>query len=251
MVTIAFGRVVHRRLRPLRHGFAYPVFFLRIPLHEMARLPGRGVALDRFGLFSFMRRDFGPRDGGDLEAWARALLRRHGVSGADGDIVLQAFPRMLGYAFNPIAVWYCHDREGALRAAICEVRNTFGERHNYLVREAGGGPIAADRWLAADKVFHVSPFCEVEGHYRFRFADRPGLARLVIDYHDATGPLLATAIAGREEPLTRRALLRAFFAYPLMTFAVIARIHGQAFLLWAKRVPFHRKPAPPLEETTP
>lgn len=248
MVTLAIGRVMHLRLRPARHGFVYPLFFLRVPLDELAALPRSGVALDRFGIASLMRRDFGPGDGSELEPWVRAVLARRGAHEADGRIVLQAFPRLFGYVFNPIAVFYCHDRAGRLRAALCEVRNTFGERHHYLVRHADGRPIVASDALTAAKALHVSPFCEVAGHYRFRFADRPGRARLAIDYHDAEGRLIATALDGRERVLTRGSLARAVLAFPFMTLAVMARIHWQALRLWAKRVPWHRKPPPPLEE---
>ena len=250
MVKIAFGRVMHQRLRPVRHGFTYPLFFLRVPLREWASLPRAGIAADRPGLVSFWQRDFGPRDGTGLETWVRVQLARRGAHEADGEIVLQAFPRVLGYAFNPIAVFHCHDRAGRLRAALCEVRNTFGERHHYLVRHGDGRPIARRDVLVATKALHVSPFCEVTGHYRFRFADRPGRPRLVIDYHDAHGRLIATAIDGHERALTRRALARALSTHPFMTLAVTARIHWQALLLWTKRVPWYRKPVRPPEETT-
>ena len=250
MVKIVTGQVMHFRLRPVRHGFTYPVFYLRVPLDELATLPRLGVALDRFGLVSLVRRDFGPRDGSDLEAWVRAVLQSRGVQEADGTIVLQAFPRILDYAFNPIAVFLAHDRAGRLRAALCEVRNTFGERHHYVVRHADGRPIDPRDVLVATKAFHVSPFCEVAGHYRFRFGDRLGFSRLAIDYHDDRGPLIATALHGREAPLTKRAMARALSTYPFMTLAVTARIHWQALRLWMKRVPWHRKPAPPEESLT-
>ncbi len=247
---IAFGRVMHRRLRPTPHGFTYPVFFLRIPLSSLGRLSSRWLSVDRWNLFSLARRDFGPRDGSDLERWMRALLARHGVAHADGEIVLQAFPRVLGYVFNPIAFWYCHGSGGELRAVLCEVANTFGERHNYLVAHADGRAIVPGEPLTARKSLHVSPFCEVEGHYRFRF---PGDARqpeVRIDYHDAEGLLLVTSLHGRAHPLRDALLLRAFFGYPFMTLGVIARIHWQALRLWMKRVPFFPKPPPPLQETT-
>ncbi len=248
--TLCHGRVVHFRHRPARHGFAYPVFFLRMPVAALETLENRWLSVDRWNLFSVMRRDFGPRDGSDLEAWARAMLARAGVTAAGGDIVLQAFPRMLGYAFNPIAIWHCHDREGRLRAAICEVSNTFGERHDYLLAHPDQRPIAPGDWLTAGKALHVSPFCEVEGHYRFRFDANPEAPATRIDYHDRDGLLLATSIAGAARAPTALAMLGAFFAYPLMTFAVVARIHWQALRLWAKRVPHFRKPPPPLQETT-
>jgi DUF1365 family protein len=248
---LLFGRVAHFRKRPARHGFAYPVFALRVPLSAIDRLAGPFFGVDRFNLFSFMRRDFGPRDGGALEPWARAILAGGGLAAAaDGEIVLQAFPRMLGYVFNPIGLWYCHDRAGQLRAVICEVANTFGERHNYLVSHPDRRPILASDWLTAPKVFHVSPFCAIEGKYRFHFSSRGGSHVARIDYHDRDGPLLVTAISGDEAEVTSARLLRTFFAYPLMTLGVIARIHWHAIRLWAKRVPWFAKPDPPLQETT-
>lgn len=248
--AILFGRVYHGRLRPARHAFAYPVFFLRIPLSGMARA-GRGIfSVDRWNLLSLHARDHGPRDGSPLEPWVRGELARAGVRHADGEILLQAFPRVLGFVFNPIAIYYCHDRGGALRAVLCEVSNTFGERHNYLLAHADGRPIAPRDWMRADKVFHVSPFCEVEGHYRFRFAGDAGRQSARIDYHDREGLLLVTWIDGKAEPIGARSLARAFAGYPFLTAGVVARIHWQALRLWLKRVPFFSKPEPPLQETT-
>lgn len=247
---IVFGRVMHRRLRPVARDFSYRVFFLQIPLARLDRLGSRWLSVDRWNLFSLMRRDFGPRDGSDLEPWIRGVLARHGVGDCEGEIVLQAFPRILGYVFNPIALWYCHDRAGALRAVLCEVSNTFGERHNYLLFPPGGRAIARGESLTAPKRFHVSPFCAVEGHYRFRFrGDAPHPATR-IDYHDAGGLLLVTALHGSARSLSDALLARAFFSYPAMTLAVVARIHWQALRLWMKRVPWFPKPHPPLQETT-
>ena len=247
---ILFGRVYHGRLRPARHAFAYPVFFLRVPLSGMARA-GRGIfSVNRWNLLSLHARDHGPRDGSPLEAWVRGELARAGVRNADGEILLQAFPRVLGFVFNPIAIYYCHDRGGALRAVLCEVSNTFGERHNYLLAHADGRPIAPGDWMRAEKVFHVSPFCEVEGHYRFRFAGDAGRQSARIDYHDREGLLLVTWIDGKAEPIGARSLARAFVGYPFLTAGVVARIHWQALRLWLKRVPFFSKPEPPLQETT-
>jgi DUF1365 family protein len=221
-----------------------------VPLAAIDELAGPLFGVDRFNLFSFMRRDFGPRDGSPLEPWARAILAEGRIAEADGEIVLQAFPRMLGYVFNPIGIWYCHDRSGALRAVICEVANTFGERHNYLLARADRAPLTGEDWLTAPKALHVSPFCAVEGHYRFRFSARGDTHSARIDYHDRDGPLLVTAISGAAEPLTTAKLARTFFAYPLMTLFVTGRIHWHAVRLWLKRVPWFAKPAPPLQETT-
>jgi DUF1365 family protein len=159
----------------------------------------------------------------------------------------------LGYAFKPVSFWVCHDRTGQVRAVLAEVNNTFGERHNYLVAYADGRPIASGETLRARKVFHVSPFCEVRGHYAFRFRFGPDrwLARIdYFDEQDETRPLIATSISGSANPLSPRAVRGLLARYPWFTLGVVARIHWQAAKLWRKRVPFFAKPAPPVLSTT-
>lgn len=244
--AIIHGAVTHRRLRPAQHAFTYPAFCMRLPLSQLATLERRGIAHNRHGVVSFHDRDHGPCDGSPLLPWIRALLVAEGVA-ADGEIVLHAFPRMLGYAFNPVSFWVCHDRSGGVRAVLCEVRNTFGERHLYLLANVDCAPLESGQTLTARKVFHVSPFCDVKGRYAFRFhfgAER-WLAR--IDYFDADGtlPLLETWISGQAEALTPAATRGLVWRYRLFTFGVVARIHWQAVKLWMKRVPYFTKPAPP------
>lgn len=257
--ALCFGRVFHRRLRPARHQFSVGVFFLRVPVDALCQLSNRWFSVDRFNLLSFYQRDFGPRDGSDLQRWAQNLLRVEGVDRADGPIVLQAFPRVLGYVFNPIAIWYCYDRAGGLRAAIAEVSNTFGERHNYLVAHADQHCIEATDILSARKVFHVSPFCEVKGHYQFRFEQTGARAFVRIDYFDdmtasapeSRGePLLVTTLHGTPRIVNSRNSAIALLQHPFMTFGVVLRIHWHALRLWLKRVPFFSKPAAPAIETT-
>jgi uncharacterized protein len=185
------------------------------------------------------------------------LLQREGVTeaigadgadGANGEVWLQTFPRVLGFAFKPVSFWYAHAADGRLVAVLAEVNNTFGERHAYLLH---GDALGWGREMTAAKVFHVSPFCATRGDYRFRFMrtepDAAGPARLVarVDHDDADGPLLCTSVSGRLQPLTRDALWRIWLAMPLLTLGVVARIHWQALRLWFKRVPFVRKPVPP------
>ena len=249
---LCFGQVRHSRLRPARHDFSYGVYFLRLPLRalEGASFATRLLSRNRFNLLSFHDRDHGDGKRPLLE-WVDALLRAHGVDDADGEIWLQTFPRVLGYVFNPVSFWFCHRRDGELRAVLCEVNNTFGERHYYLLDAGGAMPYGT--LLKARKVFHVSPFCAIEGDYRFRFmrALRGTEANLKehtvarVDHFDASGPLLLTSIAGVSEPLSDKGIARAFLCYPLMTFGVIVRIHWQALRLWLKRVPFFSKPSPP------
>lgn len=247
-----FGKVMHQRLKPVGHRFVYGVFFLSVPLSKLGELEQGGIARDRFGLISFRTRDHGPRDGSALEPWMRKLLADEGVK-AEGEIILQCFPRVLGYVFNPISIWYCHDRDGKLIAALAEVSNTFGEHHNYLVMHPDGRPILAGDWLSARKVFHVSPFCEVKGHYRFRFDLGGERIFAQIDYHDGdlgSDRLLVTTVHGEGVSASRTTVMRALLGYPLLTFGVVFRIHWQALKLWLKRVPFFSKPQPPLTETT-
>ncbi|MFT3953864.1 MAG: DUF1365 domain-containing protein [Piscinibacter sp.] len=243
---IGRGQVRHTRLRPARNAFAYPTYFLLLPMRRLHELPVPTLARNRFGLISFHDRDHG--DGRtDSLAWLDETLAREGVLDADGEVWLHCYPRVLGFTFKPVSFWYCHRADGSLAAVLVEVNNTFGERHCYLLR---GANLRYGQEQRAAKVFHVSPFCAVEGDYRFRFmrtADRT-VAR--IDHDDHRGPLIETSVSGRLEPLTSQSMRRAFFGMPLMTLGVIARIHWQALRLWAKRVPFFRKPAAPAQFLT-
>jgi DUF1365 family protein len=252
---LLIGHVMHRRLRPAKNAFVYPVFFVRLPLARLAEADNVLFHVDRPGLMSFHQKDHGPRDGSPLLPWIQGLLRQHGLPD-DGEVVLQTFPRVLGYVFNPVSFWYCHDRHGALIAVLAEVSNTFGGHHDYLLFNPDRSPLRDGQELRADKQFHVSPFCEVEGIYRFRFLVREQRVVAHIDYDNSEGPLLLTAISGRVQPWSTAALLVAFLRMPLLTLGVMTRIHWQALKLWLKGVPFvgahtRLQPRPqPIEETT-
>ena len=254
---LGFGQVRHKRLRPVVNAFSYPGYFLMLPmrtLRNQAALGREALAINRPGLISFHDCDHGdgrgPAEGGALQ-WIDDMLARAGIKDATGEAWLLCYPRVLGYAFKPVSFWYCHrapdDQGGALRAIVVEVNNTFGERHCYL--------LDAPHWgheLLAQKVFHVSPFFDVRGQYRFRFmrsddTARRDAQRLVarIDYEDDEGALLQTSISGALQPVTQAALRHAFWRYPAMTFGVVFHIHWQALRLWLKRVAFFSKPSPP------
>jgi DUF1365 family protein len=251
------GQVRHSRLRPTRNSFVYPTYFLMLPMRSLRATPWPALARNRFGLISFFDSDHG--DGrADSLAWLDEVLARDGVADADGEVWLHCYPRVAGFTFKPVSFWYCHRADGTLAAIVVEVNNTFGERHCYLLT---GPELAFGRELRATKVFHVSPFCDVAGDYRFRFMStglHPATAAsrsstsmhsphtvARIDHHDAHGLLIQTSVSGALQPLTAAAVRRAFFGMPLMTLGVVARIHWQALRLWFKRVPFVTKPAPP------
>jgi uncharacterized protein len=250
---IGTGVVRHTRLRPVRNSFAYPTYFLMLPMRSLRARAAPALVRNRFGLISFHDRDHG--DGReDSLAWIDELLATEGVIDAQGEVWLHCYPRVLGHTLKPVSFWYCHRADGSLAAVVVEVNNTFGERHCSLL---AGRELAFGRELRATKVFHVSPFCEVAGSYRFRFMrtdphPQPAGARINtprmvarIDHDDSDGPLLQTSVSGVLSPLSPRTIRAAFFGMPLMTLGVVVRIHWQALRLWCKRVPFFRKPERP------
>ena len=243
---LGMGVIRHRRLKPRVHAFEYPTYFLMLPLRSLRVAPAPPLARNRWALLSFFDRDHG--DGrADALAWLDELLAAEGVHDADGEVWLHTYPRVLGYVFKPVSFWHCQRADGTLAAIVAEVNNTFGERHCYLL---AGADLAYGRELKAKKVFHVSPFCDVQGHYRFRFMLTGSRTVARVDVDDAASPLLQTSVSGHLQELTAASMRSAFFGTPLMTFGVILRIHWQAIQLWFKRVPYFSKPAPPREWVT-
>lgn len=245
-----FGAVMHRRLRPFGHRFDYRVFSLLLDLDELPEM-SRRLALfshNRWNLFSFQNRDHGPRDGSPLRPWIEAQLAARGIDLEGGQIKLLCFPRVLGYVFNPLSIWFCHHRDGSLRAILYEVRNTFGDKHGYLIpldpRQDPKAPILQ----ACDKRFYVSPFIGMESHYRFRLKQPDENLSVLIRQSVPEGELLLATWTGKRRALTGRSLALAFFRFPLMTFKIIAAIHWQALKLWRKGARYNARPQSPEEE---
>jgi len=243
---------MHARSAVAAHRFVYPIAFLRIPLSKLktGRRWGGLFGINRSAVIAFHERDHGVRDGSPLLPWLQRLLVEQGADFPLGEVVLQTFPRLFGYVFNPVSFWFCHDNEGKLRAVLCEVNNTFGETHNYLVRHADLRPIQSGEVLEAQKVFHVSPFFPVAGAYRFRFLARPGCVGVNIEYLQSDQLALLAHVGGHTQALSARRLLSALVRFPLMTLGVMVRIHWHALHLWHKGAVFHTKPSPPVERTT-
>lgn len=243
---LLISQVMHARERPKPNRFRYHVYYLVIALRDLSSLSRRFLSLDRFNLFSVYVRDYGRGDA--PETWLRAQLAHWGFHRANGEILLMTMPRILGYAFNPVSFWFCLDAEGNLRAVLADVTNTFGERHAYLMHHDDQRVIGPDDLLTARKLFHVSPFIDITGHYQFRFVLTETRIGVWIDHHDDEGLLLATSVVGKRQPLTSGALLTLFIRYPLVTLKVISLIHYQALRLFLKGIRYRIKPNAPTVE---
>ncbi|NIA72115.1 DUF1365 domain-containing protein [Pelagibius litoralis] len=243
---------MHKRMRPFTHRFRYSVFSLFLDLDELPRLT-RSLPLlshNRFNIFSFRDSDHGPRDGTPLRPWAEAQLLAAGIDLEGGALRLLCFPRILGYVFNPLSVWFCHHRNGSLRAIIYEVKNTFGEQHCYLI------PVAEDNrdnkpiLQSCEKKFYVSPFIEMASAYRFRLREPQESLSILIRQAVAEGEVLLATLTGRRVAIDHGGLWRALLRYPLMTAKVMAAIHWEALWIWRKGGRFYRRGAPPAQAVT-
>lgn len=242
------GVVAHARLRPRVHRLRYRIFMTLLDLDELPDL-GRRLKLfghNRPGLISFHDTDH-LQGTGDLMGEVRALLDKAGLD-AGGAIRVLCMPRVLGFVFNPISVYFCHGAGGGLEAMLYEVNNTFGQRHAYLIPVAGqdGGMISQ----SCDKAFHVSPFMDMAMRYHFKVAEPGQELLLVVDGHDADGPMIATSFRGARRELTDAAILRTFLAHPLLSLAVLAGIHWEAVKLLLKGLRLKPAPSTPREPVT-
>ena len=255
--SIYFGKVIHQRYVPANR-FLYSVFYLRIPMRSRRLDPHllskSGIGDNRFSWMSFYDKDHGDSEYCSLE-WVENILKNLQCNDIDGEIWLHAFPRILGFVFNPVSFWFCHNSNQELKIVIAEVNNTFGERHTYVLKSEHDTPLNWGQDLHANKIFHVSPFFDVIGSYRFRFMKQSGeiqhpkfVSR--IDYFQDQTHTLMTSISGSEYPLTRTNTMRAILLFPIMTFSIVLKIHWQAFKLWIKGAKFYKKPPPPEIKTS-
>lgn len=260
--AVYFGHVMHARLRPFRHRFVYRVFSL---LLDIDRLDEFGKKLrffshNRFNLFSLHDRDHGARTDASLRDWVMAELAGAGLEPPGGRYFMLCFPRVLGFVFNPLTVFFCFAESGALRALVYEVRNTFGDKYPYVIpigdsmgaegKGAEDGAVAMGKQTSAvhthrqNKDFYVSPFIGMAMRYRFRLRV-PGEKLSVMIRETATDEgdeeLLIATLTGQRRPLRDRTLALAFFRYPLMTLKVFAAIHFEALRLWRKGATFYSR----------
>ena len=244
------GTVTHRRARPKRHRLKYRIFMLLLDLDEMEGVTKRlrSLSFRKFNLFSFHERDHADGSGAPLRDWVEKQLAQGGMDLNGGAIRLLAIPRILGYGFNPISVWFCHDRDGQLKALLHEVHNTFGERHSYLipVERIEQEPIRQSR----GKTFHVSPFLAMDLRYDFQITPPADSLMLAIRVSDADGLVLTASFRARRTELTDAALLSVFVRIPLLTLKVIGGIHWEALRLWWKGLRIYPHPPPPRHAVT-
>jgi len=238
-----FGRVIHARSRPHKHRFAYKVFSMLIDIDRLEETAGRSrlFSLDRFNLFSFYRRDHGARDGSSLRAHIDSILTEAGHPVPDR-IKLLCYPRILGYVFNPLSVYYCYDSNGRVSALVYQVHNTFGGVHSYVAPVADAEVQGRVIHQARHKNLHVSPFVGMAASYHFAL-DSPGeTIGIRIRETDEDGPFLLATFDGKARDFTTASLAKAFVRYPLMTVKIIGAIHFEALRLWLKGVPFFSSP---------
>jgi uncharacterized protein len=240
------GRVMHHRLRPVRHRFTYSVFSLYLDLDDIGRIAGslRLLSVERRNLLSFHAADHGARDGSPLRPWVLARLSERGITLRSPRIRLLCFPRLFGYVFNPISVYFCYDGP-ALAAVVYEVKNTFGGQHVYAFPVAY--PRAGKRLSVhgCDKEFYVSPFIDMAARYEFHLTEPGDRLAMVIKETERGRPLLIASQVGERRPLTDRTILACLAADLFMTFKVFLGIHVEALRLWWKGVPlFPREPRP-------
>jgi len=241
MKALFKSKIYHERILPKINKFNYSGFYIKFSIENLHELQSKFFSLNNFNLFSFYEKDHGYRDGSSLLLWVTDKLSEAGIKNFSGKVVLQAFPRVLGYAFNPVCFWYCYS-EDMLIAIICEVNNTFGETHNYVIKNRPD-----EKLTILPKEFHVSPFYDVKGEYKFDFTKKNSVN---ISYYFDGKLQLNTGIKGDEVVWSDKNLLKIFFKYPFYTIIVITLIHFQAIKLFFKRVKYFSKPTKLCKDTT-
>lgn len=241
------GSTAHVRLKPFEHRFRYPVAMIGIDLGRLTESGklSRCFGVNRGALFSFHETDFGARDGSCLKRWSCDQFEAAGIQGVKR-VTLICQPRILGYQFNPVSLHFGYDGTGQIRGIIYEVHNTFGDAHAY-VAPVKGGPVEQHR---ADKAFHVSPFFDVSGQYEFALQPPDETLSLTIRKIACDGPDFRATMLLRRKPASGKAFLAWFAGFPISTLATIALIHFEALRLWIKGAHYHKRPAPPDQDST-
>jgi len=241
MKSLFDAKIFHKRFLPKVNKFNYSGFYIKFSIENIYDLESKLFSINKFNLFSFYEKDHGYRDGSSLFLWVSDILNKAGINNFSGRVFLQTFPRVLGYVFNPVCFWYCYS-ENLLVATICEVNNTFGETHNYVIKKDSDSQLSC-----LPKEFHVSPFYDIKGEYEFDFTKK-NLVK--INYFFDEQLQLSTGIKGVEIPWNDKNLFKTFIKNPFYTIIVVILIHFQAIKLFIKRVKYFSKPIKLSRDTT-
>ena len=233
------GKVIHRRFKPKEHYFKYNVFSLLVDLDELEIIENKIkiFSYNKFNIISFFDKDHGPRDDTSLKEWVIKNLKDIGIDNERIRVKLLCYPRIFGYVFNPLSVFFIYDENSKLISILYEVKNTFGEQHTYIFKTDDEKVITND----CTKKFHVSPFIEMECHYYFRVTKPSDKISVIIDQNDKDGKLLYASQDGKAKELNEKNLLFSYISHPLMTFKIIAAIHYEALKLWLKGIKIIKK----------
>ena len=234
------GSVIHKRFKPKEHYFKYKVFSLFIDLSELNKLNDQlnFFSLNKFNLISFYNKDHGDRDGSCLVEWVKYNLSKNSISTENIKIKLLCYPRILGYVFNPLSIFFVYDKSENLISILYEVKNTFGEQHTYVFKVEDQNKLVQNN---CSKKFHVSPFIEMECNYFFRILNPGQKLSVIIDQYDKEGKILFASQDGERSDLNSKNLINSYLKHPLMTFKIISAIHYEAFKLWTKGIKFIKK----------
>ena len=238
--SIYNGHVIHKRFWPKKHFFRYKVFSLLIDLSELYQLEKKLTlfSYNKFNVLSFYDIDHGPRDGSSLIDWVKENMTKNNISTEEITIKLLCYPRIWGYVFNPLSVFFVYDKNSNLVSILYEVKNTFNEQHTYIFKLQKSEELIEH---SCRKKFHVSPFIEMNCTYYFKITKPGEKISVYIDQYDNENKLLVALQEGIKVILNNKNLIKVFFSHPMMSFKIILAIHFEAFKLWGKGIRFVKK----------
>ena len=232
------GVVTHTRFKPVKHFLKYRTFSLFLDLDEIKKL-AQSISIfsyNRFNIFSFYDTDHGLRDGSSLKDWVLSNLKKFNVSDKIDRVKLLCYPRIFGYVFNPLSIFYCYENQ-KLKAIFYEVKNTFNEQHTYIFKIKNEEKILQK----CKKKFYVSPFMDMQTHYDFILVKPHEKLSVFIKQTDKEGIVLTASQNGERKNFNLKQLILNFLTYPLMTIKIISSIHFEAFLLWKKGAIYRKR----------
>ncbi len=234
------GNVIHKRFKPKEHFFKYKVFSLFIDLSELEEIEKKipFFSYNKINLISFFDKDHGDRNGSSLSDWVIKNIKQQGIETRNIKIKLLCYPRILGYVFNPLSIFFIYDKNSCLIAILYEVKNTFGEQHTYIFKIENKSKLVENN---CKKKFFVSPFMDLDSTYYFKILCPEDTLSVVIDQRDNEGKLLFASQDGKRIDLSSKNLLFLYLKHPLMTFKIISAIHFEALRLWTKGIKLVKK----------